>query len=221
MPQKTAARLTWRSRRGLRQARARRLSPLRIISLSGITVDLRRPHFRSAPRFDGPRRRRDYARLRSLARRRGSATATRRCGPGTPLRRWTPRSARRKPEPATRSRTVVEARTSPGRAVAAMRAATWTEIPAKLSPMISHSPVCTPARSERSHRVADCTSRAQRCGRCLEPREHAVADGLHDVAGELCDLRPRHPVESIEQGAPAGVAERHGPFGRANDVDEQ
>jgi hypothetical protein len=52
------------------------------------------------------------------------ATAYRRHSPGTPFRLWTPRSSNRSPEPATRSLTVWETRTSPGPATETTRAPT-------------------------------------------------------------------------------------------------
>ena len=51
------------------------------------------------------------------------------------------------PEPATRSLTVPETRTSLGAAKAATRAPMWTAMPPTSSPISSTSPVWTPART--------------------------------------------------------------------------
>jgi hypothetical protein len=50
---------------------------------------------------------------------------------GTPFKEWAPRSSNRMPDPATRSFTVLETRTSLGSAPAATRAAMCTAIPAR------------------------------------------------------------------------------------------
>jgi hypothetical protein len=65
------------------------------------------------------------------------------------LQRPVPRSSMTMSEPTTRSRTVLEARTSPGPAAAITRAATWTAMPATSPSRSSTSPVCSPARTCR------------------------------------------------------------------------
>ena len=52
-----------------------------------------------------------------------------------------PRSRKLKPEPATKSLTVLETKTSLAAASAAIREPIWTAIPPMSSPMTSHSPV--------------------------------------------------------------------------------
>jgi len=67
--------------------------------------------------------------------------------PGTPFRSCSPRSLNSMPEPATRSLTVAETSTSPGRASEQIRAPTCTAIPPTLSPSTLHSPVWIPQRT--------------------------------------------------------------------------
>src|SRR5215471_3068254 len=68
-----------------------------------------------------------------------------------------PRSVKVRPEPATRSFTVLETSTSPGPARAETRAPMWTAMPPTSSPMISHSPVCRPlAHSRTERKLAEC-----------------------------------------------------------------
>ena len=93
----------------------------------------------------------------------GRSRAWSRHSPGTPLRTWTPRSANRSSEPATRSTTVLETSTSPGAAWAATRAPMWTAIPPTPRPSSSTSPVCTPARTcSPSATTASVTAAPQR-----------------------------------------------------------
>jgi len=63
----------------------------------------------------------------------------------------------REPDPATRSLTVLETRTSPGAARAEIREPVTTAIPAILSPTSSHSPVWIPERTSRSSPFAPLT----------------------------------------------------------------
>jgi len=85
---------------------------------------------------------------------------------GTPLRACIPPSSKTSPEPATRSRTVCETRTSPGPASPPTRAPICTAIPARSLPTISHSPVCTPQRtSSPSGCTASRIAPAQRTAR--------------------------------------------------------
>src|SRR5207244_2127072 len=67
--------------------------------------------------------------------------------PARPFSWCVPRSSNSIPEPATRSLTVRETRTSPGAAFAATRAPVLIATPVGLSPTSSHSPVCNPLRS--------------------------------------------------------------------------
>jgi hypothetical protein len=59
--------------------------------------------------------------------------------PGTPLSVRLPRSAKRKPEPATKSFTVLDTKTSCAPASEATRAPMWTAMPPTSSPIISPS----------------------------------------------------------------------------------
>src|SRR5437879_2596435 len=58
------------------------------------------------------------------------------------------------PEPATRSLTVPDTRTSWGRAAAATRAPVGTAMPLIFDPATSHSPACSPGRSSKPSRGA-------------------------------------------------------------------
>ena len=83
--------------------------------------------------------------------------------PGTPFNSCSPASSNVNPEPAVRSLTVCETRTSEGRAVAATLAPMLTAMPPIFPSIIVHSPVCTPARtSSPSSRTRSTTSNAQR-----------------------------------------------------------
>ena len=86
--------------------------------------------------------------------------------PGTPFSSWGPRSSKVIPEPATRSFTVCETRTSPAAANAETRAPIETAIPATLPSSTSHSPACRPRRTSRpSARTASRIASAQRIAR--------------------------------------------------------
>jgi len=61
--------------------------------------------------------------------------------PGTPFRLWATRSSNRRPDPATRSLTVLDTKTSSGAARAPILAPICTAIPPSFSPITSHSPV--------------------------------------------------------------------------------
>ena len=69
--------------------------------------------------------------------------------PSMPLSSWTPRSSKAMPDPATRSTTVRETRTSPASARDETRCARCTAIPPTSSPRTSTSPVWSPARTSR------------------------------------------------------------------------
>ena len=70
------------------------------------------------------------------------------------------------PEPATRSRTVLETSTSPGPACETIRAPMLTAMPPGFCPRSSHSPVCNPARiSSPRSATASRTAIAQRIAR--------------------------------------------------------
>lgn len=76
-------------------------------------------------------------------------------GSGMPFRTCSPRLWKLIPEPTTRSLTVLDTNSSPDSPSAAMRAPMCIAIPARSSPIASHSPVWRPARmgiSERSSR---------------------------------------------------------------------
>jgi hypothetical protein len=75
------------------------------------------------------------------------AAAKSRHSPGTPLRGYVPRSTKCRPDPDTKSFTVLETSTSSGSACAATRAPMCTAMPTSFSPMMVHSPVWTPVRS--------------------------------------------------------------------------
>src|SRR4029077_13095365 len=160
--------------------------------------------------------------------------------PPTPLRRWTPRSAKRRPEPVTRSFSVPETSTSPAFAAAATRAPMCTAMPLTSSPRSSHSPVCRPVRISRpSGRTASRMASAQRtapagpralaegrrtphraCGP-VEGREEAVARRVNLPAAEAAQLLAYGGVVPLEQGAPGAVAEPGGVLRGAHDVGEQ
>src|SRR5207244_2330179 len=92
--------------------------------------------------------------------------ANNRNGSGRPFARWLPRSSKRRPDPATRSRTVLETSTSPVPANPTTRAAMCTAIPATSSRWISISPVCRPLRTAiPSGRTRSTIAAAQRTAR--------------------------------------------------------
>src|SRR5439155_4017731 len=85
---------------------------------------------------------------------------------GTPLSSNVPRSAKDRPEPTTRSFTVLDTRTSPALASAPMRAPIWTARPRISLPSTSTSPVCRPARTSMpSGRTPSVIASAQRIPR--------------------------------------------------------
>jgi hypothetical protein len=107
-----------------------------------------------------------YHRRTESARAVAGSTAKRRHSPGIPFNSCGPRSSKPNPEPATRSLTVLETRTSLGPASAATRAPVWTAIPAMVPSTSSHSPVWSPARiSIPRSRTHSTTAQAQRIAR--------------------------------------------------------
>jgi hypothetical protein len=62
--------------------------------------------------------------------------------PGTPRSFREPTRLKRRPDPATRSLTVLDTSTSPASASAATRAPICTAMPPTSSPIVSHSPQC-------------------------------------------------------------------------------
>src|SRR5882757_7429525 len=95
------------------------------------------------------------------------------------------------PEPAIRSRTVLDTSTSPGPACAATLAPTCTARPASFSPSTSHSPVWTPARTTRpSSPTDDTTALAQRIARAghVEGGEEAVSRRVDLATAEALEL---------------------------------
>ena len=95
----------------------------------------------------------------------GSRSSAYRCQwSSTPRSGCEPRSSKRSPEPITRSLTVLDTSTSRGPAASITRAAMWTAIPVTSSGRISHSPVCTPARtsipSDSTHLFHDLARRS-------------------------------------------------------------
>ncbi len=73
-------------------------------------------------------------------------TTYRRQVPGTPFSSRSPRSSNCSPEPAARSRTVLDASSSLPPAAAMIRAAVGTLMPVTFAPLFSTSPTCNPAR---------------------------------------------------------------------------
>src|SRR5262245_11222431 len=88
--------------------------------------------------------------------------------PGTPFRVWRPRSRKRRPEPATRSLTVLDTSTSPGAALAATLAPMWTARPETRSSRSSTSPSRAHLQAQRVDAFAHGTRAADGAGRSVE-----------------------------------------------------
>ena len=128
------------------------------------------------------------------------------------------------PEPATRSLTVWETRTSPADAAADTRAPTFTARPASLSPTRSHSPVWIPARTSRpSSGTRSTISRAHEIARA-GPSKLAK-----NPSPAVSISMPRYRASSIRTSSwcrssrlpPVAVAELRGTLGRIHEIGEE
>lgn len=75
--------------------------------------------------------------------------------------------------------------------------------------------------ADRANRVDDASRTANAARRSVERGENAVTRCAHLDATELLKLAPYPCVEIFKKIAPALVAKRRSPLGRADDVDEQ
>ena len=170
------------------------------------------------------RRVRDHALAASRSSEGYAATAHRRQVPGTPFSSRSPRSSNGIPEPTTRSLTVPDTSTSPGRALAPTRAPMCTAMPPTSLPITSISPVCRPLRTSRpncgARGVPDRGRASDRAGGPVERREEAVAHRLHRAAAEARQLAPDRRLDRLEHVAPAAVAQLRRALGRVDDVGE-
>ena len=143
--------------------------------------------------------------------------------PGTPLSACSPRSSNVIPDPTTRSLTVLDANTTPGGAIDEIRAPTTTASPPGLPSIISHSPVCTPARaSSPSSETASMTADAQRNPRAGPSKLAKKPSPAVSIS------RPRKrtsscltSVVSLNQVAPARVSDLRCALRRIDDVGKE
>ena len=75
--------------------------------------------------------------------------------------------------------------------------------------------------AERPDFLGNGTGAANAARRTIKGREDAVAGRFDLMAAKACEIAPDRGVMTIEQIAPAVVAERDGFFGRADDVGKQ
>ena len=143
--------------------------------------------------------------------------------PATPLKACSPRAAKLRPDPATRSTTMRETSTSPAPAAAATRAAVCTAMPLMSSSRSSTSPVCTPARTSRPRprNTSRITVAHRMAGGSVEPGEGAVAGGLDLTAVEARKLAPDLGIVPAEQVLPSLVAELDRSLRGVDDVGKQ
>ena len=170
-----------------------------------------------------PSRARRTSPARSCAELRYRRTENSRQVPGTPLSSCSPRSSNSRPDPTTRSLTVLETRTSRGPASAEIRAPMWTASPAMSSGWTSISP-------RGARRGSRARARGRRRG--SRPRSGPPGPGRRTWPGSRrrrLDLVARRTARAdagarsvlAEQRLPAGVAELGRPLRRADDVGEQ
>ena len=142
----------------------------------------------------------------------------------TPFSSCSPASSKTRPEPATRSLTVLETNTSLVRASAATRAPTCTAIPLYVVPReLDLAGVTT-----RPDLQADCSNGLDDRLRASDRTRVPVERGEQSVAGRV-DVASSVPlnlplglfVVGGEQLLPAGVSQPRGRYGRADDVNEQ
>src|SRR5215203_4173447 len=140
-----------------------------------------------------------------------------------PLSWCLPRSANAMPEPATRSRTVCETRTSFAAAWAATRAPMATAMPAILPSVISHSPVWIPARvgSPKSARSAVVARAPDRTRGAVKAREKTVAGRVDLAAAEPSQPRPDAPMMLADEFGPDAVSDARSPLSGSNNVGEE
>ena len=119
---------------------------------------------------------------------------------------------------------MLEANTSPGEATEEMRDPTTTAKPPGLPSMISHSPVCRPARTSSP---SSGTARHDRVGaphrtrRPVETREEAVTGRVDLASAKADELLPDERVMSLNQIAPARVSQFRCALRGADDVGEE
>ena len=96
-------------------------------------------------------------------------------------------------------------------------------MPPTSSPIISHSPVCSPARTSIPSGVflrnrAGATNTARRA---IESRKNAVPRCLDLMAAKASEIATDRGVMFVEEIMPAAIAKRGSFLGRANDVSKQ
>ena len=126
------------------------------------------------------------------------------------LRGFTPRSWKRRPDPATRSLTVLDTSTSPGPAAAATRAPMWTARPETLSRRSSTSPVCSPGpdlEPERTDAVGHRAGAANPSRGPIEGGQEPIARDVDLAAPEAAEFAADEFVVPLEEVAPAAIPE--------------
>ena len=153
-----------------------------------------------------------------------ATTAKSRHSPGTPLSSAWPRSSNARPEPATRSCTVPETRISPGPGAAGHPRADVNRYAREL--LIDDLALAgvhpgTDLQAQPAHGVDRGVGAADRARRPVEAREEPVARGVDLAPAKALELAPNRGVVSLQQLAPAPVAELGRPLRRADDVGEE
>ena len=130
----------------------------------------------------------------------------------------------RSPEPATRSLTVPDTRTSPAPARAAIRAPMWTARPRTSSPDeldLARVQTRPGSRGRAASRDPRSPARSGRPARARRRSPGSRRPWCRSRGRGTARARRRTARGGRQQVAPRRVAERRGPLGRADDVGEQ
>src|SRR2546425_7154610 len=140
-----------------------------------------------------------------------------------PFSSWAPRSSKARPEPATRSLTVLETSTSPGWEWEATRAPVCTAMPATLPSMLALACVQagTHLETQLRHRLNDRAGASNPPRGTVEGGEEAVPGRVHLAAAEAYKLAAHELVVALEELAPGAVSQLGRPLARADDVGEE
>jgi len=140
------------------------------------------------------------------------------------LRDWVPRSLKRRPEPATKSLTVLDTKTSLRPASAATRAPYVNSDTADI--VTDHFALAcmkssTDLDAERLDLIGYGASAADATRRAIKSCKKAIAGRLHLTATEASKHTPDRSMVVVEQVAPALIAEACSLLRRADDIGEQ
>ena len=140
------------------------------------------------------------------------------------MRVWLPRSAKRNPEPATRSFTVLDTSTSPA---PGKRCDSRADVNGDAADIVAHHFALASMKpgtnfdAKRFDFFGNSASATNAARRTVEGSENAIAGCLDLMAAETSEIASDRGVMTIEQVMPTAIAERGGFLGRADDVGKE